>query len=98
MRDLASLVVSQYGSLEATGDPFEPYRLEDAEGVVVAPAAAYLRDLQACGRPATTQRSYGMDLLRWLRPINCTMSLIFSQADRLVSQRSMVWSRTYDVP
>ena len=56
-RDLASLVVSQNGSLEATGDPFEPYRLEDAEGVVVAPAAAYLRDLQACGRSATTQRT-----------------------------------------
>ena len=25
------------------------------------------RELAACGRPATTQRSYGMDLLRWFR-------------------------------
>ena len=66
-RDLSSLVVPQHGSLEATGDLFEPYRLEDADGVVVAPVAACLRDLQACGRSATTQRSYGMDLLRWFR-------------------------------
>jgi site-specific recombinase XerD len=66
-RDLASLAVPLLGSLEATGDPFEPYRLEDATGVAVAPVAAYLRDLQACGRPAATQRSYGMDLLRWFR-------------------------------
>ena len=37
------------------------------DGVVVGPVAVYLRELQACGRPATTQRSYGMDLLRWFR-------------------------------
>ena len=50
-----------------TGDLFEPYQVVDVDGVGVAPAAAYLRDLQACGRPAATQRSYGMDLLRWFR-------------------------------
>ena len=66
-RDLARLVVPRCGLLEATGDPFEPYRLIDAHGVVVGPVALYLRELQACGRPASTQRSYGMDLLRWFR-------------------------------
>src|SRR5260370_35870981 len=66
-RDLAGLVVPRCGLLETTGDPFGPYRLIDAHGVVVGPVAAYLRELQACGRPATTQRSYGMDLLRWFR-------------------------------
>ena len=60
-------MVPRCGLLEATGDPFEPYRLVDAHGVVVGPVAVYLRELQACGRPATTQRSYGMDLLRWFR-------------------------------
>ena len=29
--------------------------------------AAFFAELAACGRPATTQRSYGMDLLRWFR-------------------------------
>jgi hypothetical protein len=64
-QDLASLVALPDGSLEATGNPFEPYRLKDGSEATVAPVAAYLRDLQACGRPATTQRSYGMDLPRW---------------------------------
>jgi hypothetical protein len=59
-RDLAALVVPQAGSLRATGDPFEPYRLLDPSGGVVGPAAAFLKDLQACGRPETTQRSYGL--------------------------------------
>jgi site-specific recombinase XerD len=66
-RGLSSLRVLRCGALEATGDPFEPYQVADAGGVVVAPVAAYLRDLQACGRPAATQRSYAMDLLRWFR-------------------------------
>ena len=66
-RDLSSLRVLRCGALEATGDLFEPYQVVDVDGVGVAPAAAYLRDLQACGRPAATQRSYGMDLLRWFR-------------------------------
>ena len=66
-RDLAALVVPQAGALRATGRPFDPYQLVDSCGGVVGPAAAFLNDLQACGRPATTQRSYGMDLLRWFR-------------------------------
>ena len=55
------------GSLRATGDPWEPYRLVDPRGETVQPVAAYLKDLQASGRSAATQRSYGMDLLRWFR-------------------------------
>ncbi len=66
-RDLSSLRVLRCGALEATGDLFEPYQVVDVDGVVAAPVAAYLRDLQACGRPAATQRSYAMDLLRWFR-------------------------------
>jgi site-specific recombinase XerC len=66
-RDLSLLRVLRCGALEATGDLFEQYQVVDADGVVVAPVAAYLRDLQACGRPAATQRSYAMDLLRWFR-------------------------------
>ena len=36
-------------------------------GAVVGPVAEYLKDLQAAGRPASTQRSYALDLLRWFR-------------------------------
>jgi integrase len=55
------------GALLATGDPWEPYRLVDPDGEMVQPVADYLEDLQAAGRAAATQRSYGMDLLRWFR-------------------------------
>lgn len=66
-RDLRSLVVPRAGLLAATGDPWEPYRLLDSSRETVAAAAAYFGELQAAGRPATTQRSYGMALLRWFR-------------------------------
>jgi integrase len=66
-RDLAALVVPQAGRLISTGEPAEPYRLLDADGQVVEPAAAFLRDMQAAGRSPATARSYGLDLLRWFR-------------------------------
>jgi site-specific recombinase XerD len=66
-RDLAVLVVPQSGRVVDTGDPWEPYRLVDTDGVVVEAVAAYLRDLQAAGRSAATARSYCLDLLRWFR-------------------------------
>jgi len=51
--------VPQVGSLKATGDPFQPYRLLDAAGASIPAVDAYFAELVACGRPATTQRSYG---------------------------------------
>lgn len=66
-RDLATVAVPLAGSLQATGNPWEPHRLVDPQGETVQPVAAYLKDLQASGRSAATQRSYGMDLLRWFR-------------------------------
>ena len=66
-RDLAALVVPQAGWLERAEDPWEPYRLRDRAGVVVGPVAAFLRDLQASGRPETTLRAYAIALLRWYR-------------------------------
>ena len=66
-RELSELVVPLSGALEATGDLFLPYRLVDRDGVVVESVAGFFAELAACGRPATTQRSYGMDLLRWFR-------------------------------
>jgi hypothetical protein len=66
-RDLAALVVPQGGRMVATGDRYEPYRVVGADGVVVAAAASFFRDLLAAGRAEATVRSYGMDLLRWFR-------------------------------
>lgn len=89
-RDLSSLVVPQRGSLTATGDPFEPFRLLDATGQVVAPVAAFLTELQACGRPATTQRSYGLALLRWFRFLDA-VGVVWDQATRVEARDFCRW-------
>jgi len=64
---MGSLVVPAAGALVATGDLWEPYYLSDPGGGRVGPVSEYLRDLQAAGRPGTTQRSYALALLRWFR-------------------------------
>src|SRR5246500_5427923 len=66
-RDLAMLAVPLAGAVEATGDPWLPFRVTDPAGAVVESVSAYFRDLQAAGRSEATVRSYGMDLLRWFR-------------------------------
>ena len=67
VRDLAALPVPLAGALQETGDPWEPYRIVGADGEPVAAVAEFFRDLQAAGRSEATLRSYGHDLLRWLR-------------------------------
>ncbi|HTX93847.1 MAG TPA: hypothetical protein VME67_02790 [Mycobacterium sp.] len=89
-RELAGLVVPRRGSLEATGDLFQPYRLVDGDGAVVAPVAGFFAELAACGRPATTQRSYGMDLLRWFRFL-WALGVGWDQATRVEARDFCRW-------
>ena len=63
--DLSRLVLPLSGSVEQTGNPFEPFRLEGVGGS--AAAAGFFRELAACRRLDATVRSHGMDLLRWFR-------------------------------
>lgn len=96
-RDLAALVVPQVGALRETGDPWEPYRLLDADGATVLPVAEFLRDLQAAGRPATTQRSYAMDLVRWFRFL-WAIHIRWSQATRVEARDFSRWIQITDKP
>src|SRR5215467_6971599 len=66
-RDLGSLVVPAAGALVETEDLWEPYYLKGPGGGRVEPVSEFLRVLQAAGRPAATQRSYALALLRWFR-------------------------------
>jgi site-specific recombinase XerC len=66
-RDLARLVLPRIGAVVVSEDLWEPVRLIDAAGEVSGPVAGFLQDLQAAGRSVATQRSYALDLLRWLR-------------------------------
>src|SRR6266568_7061082 len=96
-RELSGLVVPQSGSLETTGDLFEPFRLTDADGGVVAVAGAYFRDLAACGRAAATQRSYGMALLRWWRFLRA-VEIGWDQATRAEARDFLCWVQLADKP
>jgi hypothetical protein len=90
LRNMRELVVPLIGSLEQTEDPFRPYRLLDGRGVTVEPVAAFFAELTACGRPATTQRSYGMDLLRWLRFL-WALGVEWDQATRVEARDFIRW-------
>lgn len=96
-RDLDSLVVPLVGSLVATGDPWEPYGLRDRDGVPVVPVSVYLKDLQACGRSASTQRSYGMDLLRWFRFL-WAIEVGWDQVTRAEARDFSLWIQLADKP
>jgi integrase len=89
-RELSGLVVAPVGSLETTGDLFLPYRLIDGDGVAVEPVAAFFAELAACGRPATTQRSYGMDVLRWFRFL-WAIGVRWDQATRVEARDFCRW-------
>jgi site-specific recombinase XerD len=96
-RDLAALTVPLLGALEKTENPFEPYRLLDADGRTVAPVTDYMRELQAAARPATTQRSYGMDLLRWFRFL-WAAGVEWDQATRVEARDFCRWLQVADKP
>lgn len=91
-RDLSSLMVPAVGGLAGTGNPYEPYRMVDADGLVVEPATAFFRDVLAAGRAEATVRSYGMDLLRWFRFL-WAVEAPWQQATRIEARDFSRWLR-----
>ncbi len=96
-RDLAGIGVAPVGSVVETGDLWEPYRLVDPEGATVEAVSAFLRDLQAAGRLAATQRSYAMDLLRWFRFL-WAVEVSWRQATRAEARDFCRWLALCDKP
>jgi integrase len=89
-RDLAALVIPRAGQVRETGCLWEPYQLVDGAGAVVAPVMAFLQELQAGGCSAATQRSYGMDLLRWFR-FSWAIEVPWDQATRTEARDFSRW-------
>lgn len=96
-RDMGALVVSMAGAVAATEDPWEPFQLVDPHGAVVEPVRAFLADLQASGRPASTQRSYALALLRWFRFL-WTVEVGWDQATRIEARDFSRWMQIADKP
>jgi integrase len=96
-RDLSALVVPALGAVEVSGDLWEPVRLIDGVGEPVAPVMAFLKELQASGRSAATQRSYAMDLLRWFR-LGWAIGVGWDQATRVEARDFCRWFALRDKP
>jgi site-specific recombinase XerC len=96
-RDLPALVVPRVGAVESTGDLWEPVRLVDREGGPVAAVTGFLRELQAAGRSAATQRSYAMDLLRWFRYV-WAVEVAWDRATRVEARDFCRWLALRDKP
>jgi site-specific recombinase XerD len=89
-RDLPGLMVARSGRLVATGDRYEPFRLIGPDGTVAKAAAGFFRDLLAAGRAESTVRSYGMDLLRWLRFLDA-VGVSWDRATRVEARDFSRW-------
>ncbi|MFE5811019.1 site-specific integrase [Streptomyces sp. NPDC056491] len=89
-RDLISFLLPQTGALVEVANPAQPYVLLDACGVVVEPVSAFFAELQACSRPPSTIRSYGMDLLRWWRFLDA-VGVEWHRATRLEARDFARW-------
>jgi hypothetical protein len=96
-RDLSRLVVPAVGAVVAAGDLWEPVRLIDGGGEPVAPVTAFLKELQASGRSAATQRSYALDPLRWFR-IGWAIGVGWDQATRVEARDFCRWLAVRDKP
>lgn len=96
-RDLAGLRVPLVGALVDTGEVWEPWRLLDPAGRAVTPVAGFLRELRACGRSVSTQRSYGMALLRWFRFL-WAVEVAWDQATRAEARDFCCWIQVVDKP
>ncbi|ETW21439.1 tyrosine-type recombinase/integrase [Mycobacterium gastri] len=96
-RDPAALAVARVGRLEATGSPWEPYRVIDPTGEVIGPVGEFLKELQASGRSEATQRSYGHDLLRWFRFL-WAVQVPWDQATRVEARDFCRWVQTGSKP
>ncbi|MFC0532046.1 tyrosine-type recombinase/integrase [Phytohabitans kaempferiae] len=96
-RDLATLVVPQWGRLDDAGDAAEPYRLLDDGNEAIEAVTVYFRELLASGCATTTLRSYGMDLLRWFRFL-VAVDACWDRAGRVEARDFMIWLRVADKP
>lgn len=85
------------GAVAAGSDPWEPVRLIDGDGESVVPVTAFLRELQASGRSAATQRSYAMDLLRWFR-FGWAIDVGWDQTTRIEARDFCRWLALRDKP
>ncbi len=90
-------MLPEVGRLVETADPWMPYRLLDGHGLVVEPVEAFFAEQQAQAKPASTIRSYGMDLLRWWRFLTA-WKVEWDRAERVDARDFVRWMQIADKP
>jgi integrase len=95
--DLTTIEVASVGRVVQTDNPWEPYRLVDRDGTELGSVSSFLKDLQAAGRPASTQRSYGLALLRWFRFL-WAVGVAWDRAGRGEARDFSRWMQVSDKP
>ena len=64
---------------------------------MIGAATSFFAELSACGRPSTTHRSYGMDLLRWFRFL-WAVRVGWDEATRVEARDFCRWLQVADKP
>lgn len=96
-REVVDLVVARVGGVEAADDPTLPWRVLDGAGRPVSPVSEFLRELVACGNSAASCRSYGYDLLRWVRFL-AAVGVVWNRAQRADVRDFVLWQRSSHNP
>ena len=95
VRDVRRLVVRRAGRVEETADPTLPWKVDGRADV--EPVNTYLRALVADGNRPATCRSYGYDLLRWLRFL-AAVGVPWDHASRDEVRDLVLWLKVSDNP
>lgn len=96
VRDVAGLVVTRAGRVEATGDPTAPYRLVDGSSGEVAAVGEFLHDMLADDASPASLRSYSHALLGWFRFLWAVD--VAWDASRIEARDFALWLRTASKP
>ena len=97
LRELSGLVVHRVGAVRPTGDPAVPWVVVDGAGQRIDAVDDFLRYLLSCGNSPASCRSYGYDLLRWLRFL-AAVDVAWQRAQRTEVRDFVVWLRTSPNP
>src|SRR6266545_337544 len=90
VRDVATLVVPRVGWVVERAGGRVPVRVVDAAGQEVPAVSDFLREMAACDASPTTLRSYGYELLGWLRFL-AAVEITWDRATRAEARDYALW-------
>ena len=97
LRDLRGLAVAGVGAVRPADDPVLPWIVVDEVGERIGAVDDFLRHFLACGNSLASCRSYGYDLLRWLRFL-AAVDVSWDRAQRAEVRDFVLWLRTSPNP